>query len=66
MLVKIFGRSAGYSSALDKPANEMQSEINTWLAANPGIRIITIKQSSNAGSLEPSKLWVSIWYELGT
>ncbi len=41
----------------------LEDEINSWLQANPDIKIVDIKQSSCGGSLEPSITVVSIWYE---
>ena len=66
MLAKMFGKSVGYFTTTHKAAWQLEGEINAWLKANPGIRVVQIRQSSNAGSLEPSKVWVSIWYEPGT
>ena len=64
MKTKIFGKSGGYFRSFSKTVFHLQEEINAWLAANPGIKIIDIKQSSSVGSAEPSKIIISIWYEL--
>ena len=41
-----------------------ETEINTWLGANPRIKIVNVKQSSNGGGSLGSPLWlVSVWYE---
>jgi hypothetical protein len=41
----------------------LEDEVNAWLAANPGIKIVHIKQSSNGGSFDTSKVFLSVWYE---
>ena len=66
MLAKLFAKSNGFLSSVAKTATQLEGEINAWLKENPGIRIVQIKQSSNGGSLDPSKLWVSILYEPDT
>ena len=63
MKTKIFAISEGYFRRISKTALSLESEINVWFNANPGIKIIDIKQSSCGGSAEPSKTIVSIWYE---
>ena len=42
---------------------DLEDEVNTWLAAHPDIRIAHVTQSSNGGSLDTSKVWLSVWYE---
>ena len=64
MKTKIFAISGGYFRGISKTALYLEGEINTWLKANSGIKIIDIKQSSCGGSLEPSNTIISIWYEL--
>ena len=49
---------------MSKTALYLEEEINAWIKANSGIKIIDIKQSSCGGSLEPSNTIISIWYEL--
>ena len=63
MKTKIFAISEGYFRKISKAALSLEREINVWLNANPGIKIVDIKQSSCGGSAEPSKTIVSIWYE---
>ncbi len=41
----------------------LEDEVNAWLAANPGIKIVHITQSSNGGSFDTSKVFLSVWYE---
>jgi hypothetical protein len=42
---------------------EMEGEINSWLEQNPNIKILNIQQSSNGGSFQHTKFYVSVWYE---
>ena len=65
MLVKVFVKSSGTFATVGRTATKLEREINAWLKANPGIRVVQTKQSSSGGSLDPAKLWVSIWYEPG-
>lgn len=65
MKTKIF-KVSGYSFYFGtKPKSKqiLEDEINDWLAANPDIKIVDIKQSCCGGSLNPSITVVSIWYE---
>jgi hypothetical protein len=65
MLVKMFVKSGGYLTPMDRTVDELEREINAWLGANPGVRVLQVKQSATGGSLEPCKLVVSIWYDSG-
>jgi hypothetical protein len=48
-------------SSADENARALESEINAWLAANPIIRIVEVKQSASSGSYA-SSLWLfSVW-----
>ena len=65
MKVKIF-KVAGYSFYFGRkpPSRQvLEDEINQWLSAHPGIKVLDIKQSCCGGSLNPSLTVVSIWYE---
>ena len=64
MKTKIFAKSGGCFRGISKTALYLEGEITAWLKANSGIKIIDIKQSSCGGSVEPSKIFISIWYEL--
>ena len=64
MKTKIFAISGGYFRNISRTALDLEEKINAWIEANPGIKIIDIKQSSCGGSLEPSNTIISIWYEL--
>ena len=64
MKTKIFAISGGYFRRILKTASHLEREINAWINANPGIKIIDIKQSACGGSAEPSKIIISIWYKL--
>jgi hypothetical protein len=61
MKTKLFGKINTDKKGLD--VLTLEAEINTWLANNPDIKIISIKQSSNGGSMQNTKLFFSIWYE---
>lgn len=63
MLVKIFVMREGYFSSIAKATSNLEQEINSWLRANPNIRIANIEQSSCGGSMEPSRTVVSVWYQ---
>lgn len=64
MKTKIFAISGGYFRGISKTALSLERNINAWINANPRIKIIDIKQSACGGSVEPSKIIISIWYEL--
>ena len=61
MKVKLFGKINYAKKTLD--VLDLENEVNAWLEANPDIKIIDIKQSSNGGSFSPTKLFFSVWYE---
>jgi hypothetical protein len=64
MKVKLFIRDNSLFRSWRKQTEDFEDEINTWLAAHPGIRVVEIKQSSNGGSLDTTKIVISVWYEL--
>jgi hypothetical protein len=57
MKMKMFGREGS------KHALGLEEEINDWLAEHPGIRIVDTGQCASGGSLQDTRLYVSIWYE---
>jgi len=61
MKMKLFGKINTSKKGLN--VLELEDEVNTWLENNPTIKIIDIKQSSNGGSMQNTKLFFSIWYE---
>ena len=61
MKVKVFGKINTSKKGLD--VLELEDDINIWLKENPNIKIIDIRQSSNGGSMQNTKLIFSIWYE---
>ena len=65
MRVKLFVRDKGGFTRWARFLSQLEDEINAWLADNPGIRIVHVTQSSNGGSLDTSKVFVSVWYEEG-
>ena len=65
MRTKIF-KVSGYRFFFgNKPRSKqvLEDQINDWLAANPTVKIVDIKQSCCGGSFEPSQTVVSIWYD---
>ena len=43
MKTKIFAISGGYFRGISKTASYLEREINAWINANPGIKIIDYK-----------------------
>jgi hypothetical protein len=41
----------------------LEEKVNTWLVQHPRIKIIDISQSASGGSLQDTKLYISVWYE---
>jgi hypothetical protein len=58
---KLFGKINTDKKGLN--VLDLESEINAWLEKHPDIKILDIKQSSNGGSMQNTKLIFSIWYE---
>lgn len=63
MWVKVFAVKAGYFSGMSRTGAKLEREINAWLAQYQSIRVVDIRQSSSGGSMEPSNIVVSVWYE---
>ena len=64
MTVKVFADPKGlYLRRWTKSLLYLEEEINAWLEANPGIRIVHIKQSCCGGDLSGPKTVISVWYE---
>lgn len=61
--VKLFVKDKSAFRRWGRFLAEMEDEVNSWLAANPGIAIRHITQSSNGGSFDTSKVFLSVWYE---
>ena len=57
MKMKLFGKEGS------KRVLELELEVNVWLEQNPNIKIIDIRQAASGGSLQDTKLYISIWYE---
>jgi len=55
--MKLFGKEGS------KEALGLEDEINAWLAQHLQIKIIDIKQCASGGSLQDTKLYISVWYE---
>jgi hypothetical protein len=63
MKVKLFVKDKSPFRRWARFLADLEDEVNAWLAANPGIRICNVTQSSNGGSFDSSKVFLSIWYE---
>jgi hypothetical protein len=63
MQVKLFVQDKSPFRSWRGFLERIETEINAWLAENPDIRVVDIKQSSNGGSFDTSKVFISIWYE---
>lgn len=63
MKVKIFHLQRPYFSTSATFAERSERAINGWLADHPQVNIVHVHQSASGGSLEPSSVTVSIWYE---
>jgi hypothetical protein len=68
MRVKLFwknepGRPARFRKLSFRNAKELEDEINVWLAENPTIKVIEVKQSASGGSFAGSLWLLSVWYE---
>ena len=42
----------------------LEDQVNAWLAENPNIKVIDIKQSASGGSFNGTSLSISLWYEV--
>lgn len=65
MRVKLFVKDKSPFTGWRRFLSQLEDEINAWLADSPGIRIVHVTQSSNGGSFDTSKVWLSVWYEEG-
>ena len=71
MRVKLFWKNSpgrpntglGFGRMTWGNAQEIESEINSWLQQNPGIKVVDIKQSASGGSFADSMWLISVWYE---
>lgn len=65
MRVKFFVKDKGAFTGWARYIGQLEEEVNAWLADNPAIRIVHVTQSSNGGSFDTSKCFLSVWYEEG-
>ena len=63
MKVKLFIKDKSSFRSWHRHTQEFEDDINVWLAANCDVKVIDIKQSSNGGSFDTTKVVISIWYE---
>ena len=61
MKIKMFGKINTSKKGLN--VLDLESEINEWLEKHPNIKIFNIIQSSNGGSWNNTKLFISVFYE---
>jgi hypothetical protein len=61
--VKLFVRDKSAFQRWSRFVAALEDEVNDWLADNPGIQIVHVTQSSNGGSFDTSKVFLSVWYE---
>jgi hypothetical protein len=63
MKMKLFLKKESAFRRWERFVSELEDEVNAWLAAHPGIRVVHVTQSSNGGSFDTSKVVISVWYE---
>ena len=61
MKVKLFARE--YERRRIDAVSALEVEINAWLEQHPNVKIVDIRQSSNGGSWNDTKFFISVWYE---
>jgi hypothetical protein len=61
--VKLFVKDKSAFRRWSRFVAELEEEVNAWLAAHPDIKILHMTQSSNGGSFDTSKVFLSVWYE---
>jgi hypothetical protein len=57
MRMKLFGKEGS------KKVLGLEEVVNNWLEQHPRIKIVDIRQSASGGSLQDTKLYISVWYE---
>ena len=65
MKIKLFVKDKGLQR-WRRFVGELEDEVNAWLAANSNVKVVHVTQSSNGGSFDTSKLFISVWYEEST
>jgi hypothetical protein len=63
MKMKLFIKDRSGFRSWRKTVQDFEDEVNAWLAANAGIKVVDVKQSSNGGSFDTTKVVISVWYE---
>jgi hypothetical protein len=63
--VKLFIKDKSMFGNFKRMNEDLENEINAWLAENPDVKIVHVQQSSNGGSLDTTKVIMSVWYEPG-
>ena len=62
MNVKVFAYQKGFFSSWNIPTNQMESEIQDWLAKNPRIKVHELRHDLLQGIWGAAQLVVSIYY----
>ncbi len=62
MKIKVFAFQKGFFASWDLPTNQMEPEIQDWLAKNPRIKVHEIKHDLVQGIFIAPQLVVSIYY----
>jgi hypothetical protein len=57
MKMKLFGKEGS------KKVLGLEEEVNEWLERHPNVKIIDIRQAASGGSLQDTKLYISVWYD---
>lgn len=62
MKVKMFTRKQSFWKAALETA-PLEEEVNAWLAAHPGIRVVEVKHDVSGSVWTYTQLTISIYYE---
>ncbi len=63
MQVKFFSRVGLSGSYTPAHHQDLENEVNEWLAANPDISVVDISLSVSGGSFNRPQVFVSVIYE---
>ncbi len=66
MRVKIFVRSAGYTSELSDVSSLLEEDFIAWLETHPTVRVTETRRTSYRARAEPSKHLMAVWYKLNS
>jgi hypothetical protein len=63
MKMKLFFES-NLERSKGTPRQNLEDQVNAWLAENPNVKVTDIKQSASGGSFNGTSLSISLWYEV--